>query len=72
MMASLLFGRSLLLVRGRACFTDILAPRPVGAFLACSGGDTQLGQKPLRRDYVESNKSNTHIQSGIFPLGSIC
>jgi hypothetical protein len=60
------FVPDLLVIRRRASFTDTLAPRPVGTFLACSGGNTQLGQEPLRRDYVERNESdNPH------PIGHI-
>jgi hypothetical protein len=72
-MSFFLFVRRLLLVRGPAYFTDSLAPRPVGAFLACSGGNTQLGQKPLRHDYVESDKSDSpnptrHVSSRVYLL----
>ncbi len=60
------FVPDFLVVRRRVSFTDTLAPKPVGAFAACSGGNTQLGQKPLRRDYVERNESdNPH------PIGHI-
>jgi hypothetical protein len=61
--------------RRRASFTEILAPRPVGTFLACSGGNAQLGQEPLRRDYVERNESDNphpigHISFRVYLLTS--
>jgi len=62
-----LFARRSRQVFGCACAIVSLAPKPVGAFPACSGGNTQLGQKPLGQHYVERDKSdNPH------PLGHIC